>query len=408
MNSIASDALRALAASEAPDPEALLVAAVDAVVTALHAERAFIVTLRGQELAVELARGFGGEPLLGRAELVSRTAINRVIERGEPIASSNLEDRDVTDATSVRKRHVLSILCAPLRRGDPSGGVLYLDHRFLRKAFFSVEPRRLQEVADALGRLYEAARGGAKVQPEILRAEGRHLEALVDELARGAEADVDEPYMLLIVDDQPFMRQGLAHLLDREADLRISAVADETEEALRLIEGQRPDLVLIDFSGPDTSALDLVKELKARWPDLPALVMASYSTPLHAERLLRAGARGYVTKQESTERLLAAIRKVLSGEVHVSDVIAERILRRMADGASGDHTSVDLLSDRELQVFHMIGRGLGTRQIAEELRLSIKTIETYRSHIKRKLGLKTGNELVHSAIKWSQDLTPGG
>ena len=205
---------------------------------------------------------------------------------------------------------------------------------------------------------------------------------------------------ILIVDDHPIVRQGLALLINREPDLRVCGDAEEAGAALRRIDELRPDLVVVDISlnGPD--GLDLLKSVRLQHPNLPVLILSMLDESLYAERALRDGASGYIMKQEATERVLVAIRRILSGQIYVSERMANRMLHRFAGGSEGDSPIADL-TDRELEVFRLIGDGHGTRQIAEELHLSIKTVETYQAHIKEKLALKNGRELVQRAIQWS-------
>jgi DNA-binding NarL/FixJ family response regulator len=172
-------------------------------------------------------------------------------------------------------------------------------------------------------------------------------------------------------------------------------------EALQAIAAEQPDIAIVDLSLHDTSGLELIKDLKANGPQTPVLVLSMYDETLYAERALRAGARGYIMKEEATERVMTAIRKVLSGEVYLSEKMSARLVSKFVDGpASADSSPVERLSDRELQVFELIGRGSGTRQIAETLHLSVKTIETHREHIKAKLRLANNSELVQHAIQW--------
>ena len=410
------DVVRGLAADKLPPASEVLAPILDAAIDATGAERGFIVRVdvSGEEplLDVEIARGFDEEPLQARSENVSQTVVERVLERGHGLVTSNLEDRHVVEATSVRKRRVLSILCVPLR--GRTRRVLYLDHRFLKRAFFTLELPLLETFGAHMGRILEALEthhaGTRAVDLANLR---RHLDGALDNLQELAEhpssedrddAQDEAVARIVLVDDQPFVRKGLAHLIELEQDLTVVGVADDAPEALKLIDVVKPDLVLIDFSDPETSALELIKDLKLRHPGLPALIISPYTTPLHAERLLRAGAKGYLTKQDPADVVMAGLRKVLGGELTVSEMVADKLLRRLAEGPTeATGSTLDSLSDRELQVFHLIGRGLGTRQIAEELFLSVKTIETYRGNIKRKLQLKSGTELVHHAIRWAQE-----
>ena len=207
---------------------------------------------------------------------------------------------------------------------------------------------------------------------------------------------------VFIVDDHPIIRQGLALLINREPDLAVCGDAEEAGSALRRIEEMRPDLVVVDISlnGPD--GLDLLKNMRARDPNPPVLILSMLDESMYAERALRAGANGYIMKQEATERVLVAIRRILGGEIYVSDRMANRMLHRFVGGSEvGQRSPVADLTDRELEVFRLIGEGHGTRQIAEDLHISVKTVESYQAHIKEKLSLKNARELVQRAIQWT-------
>jgi DNA-binding NarL/FixJ family response regulator len=211
-----------------------------------------------------------------------------------------------------------------------------------------------------------------------------------------------EKHRIFIVDDHPLVRQGLALLINREADLEVCGDAEEAGSAVRRIEEMKPELVILDISlnGPD--GLDLLKNIRARDSHLPVLILSMMDELLYAERGLRAGANGYIMKQQATEQVLVAIRRILDGEVYVSERIANKMLHLFVGGSTAAQTSpVADLTDRELEVFRLIGAGHGTRQIADELHLSIKTVESYQAHIKDKLLLKNGRELVQRAIQWS-------
>jgi DNA-binding NarL/FixJ family response regulator len=208
---------------------------------------------------------------------------------------------------------------------------------------------------------------------------------------------------ILIVDDHPMMRQGLAQLIGEEPDLTICGEAEKAGEALEAVGKLKPDLVLADISLPDKNGLELIKDMQAIQPGLTVLVISMHDESLYAERVLRAGGRGYIMKQEGGKKLMAAIRQVLSGQIYVSEKISARILegfsgRRALNGGS----PVDKLSDRELEVLELVGEGKGTREIAAQLHLSVKTVEVHRAHIKEKLGLKTAPELVRFAVRWEE------
>jgi DNA-binding NarL/FixJ family response regulator len=213
---------------------------------------------------------------------------------------------------------------------------------------------------------------------------------------------------VFLVDDHPLVREHLTALIQHEADLQVCGEAADAPTALSLISRQVPDLVILDISLKRSNGLELIKSLKEMWPKLPVLVLSMHDEMLYAERSLRAGALGYITKEEATVNVLSAIRKVLRGQVYLSDRMAGRMMKRMVGGVAKEGGSpLEVLTDRELEVFQMLGRGLGTRQIAEELRLGIKTVESYRARIKEKLQLEDGNQLLQHAIQWVQN-APGG
>lgn len=208
---------------------------------------------------------------------------------------------------------------------------------------------------------------------------------------------------ILIVDDHPIVRQGLADLIDHEKDLVVCGQAEDAHEAMKLIKQTGPDMLIVDISLSDTSGLELMKDMKVQYPELLILALSMHDESLYAERALRAGARGYIMKQKGTETVIKAIRKVLSGQVYVSDKMATKMVRKLVGRKADTSLSpVEALSDRELEVFLLIGQGQGTRQISELLHLSVKTIETYRSHIKEKLNLSNASELLRYAIQWDK------
>lgn len=215
------------------------------------------------------------------------------------------------------------------------------------------------------------------------------------------EMTVEQAYKILLVDDHPIVRQGLAELINRETDMTVCSQADSGATAIEMTEQLQPDLALVDISLDDMNGLVLIKSLKSRQRNLRVLVLSMHDESLYAERALRAGAHGYIMKREAPTKVINGIRRVLAGDVYLSDEISSRIMRKFAkDGDMGEESSVARLSDRELEVYNHIGQGLKTSQIASRLNLSVKTIETYREHIKEKLGLNDATELVQSAIKW--------
>ena len=206
---------------------------------------------------------------------------------------------------------------------------------------------------------------------------------------------------VIVVDDHPIVRQGLAQMIDREPDLTVCGEAEEARSALHAIATLKPDIVVVDISLSGPSGLEILKMIRQTDPRLKVLILSMHDEMVYAERALRAGANGYIMKQEATEMVLVALRRILGGEVYVSNRVANRMLRQLVGGASASRkTPIDDLTDRELEVFRLIGEGHGTRQISDELHLSVKTVETYQSHIKEKIGLKNARELVQYAIQW--------
>jgi DNA-binding NarL/FixJ family response regulator len=211
----------------------------------------------------------------------------------------------------------------------------------------------------------------------------------------------DSRQNILLVDDHPITRQGVTALINQQDNLRVCGEADNAAKALEIIPTLKPDLIIVDISLKTISGIELVKNIKAQYPKIPVLMMSMHDESLYAERSLRAGAKGYIMKQEANEKILIAINRVLMGDLYVSDKIKEKMLHHLVDKRS-DQTefSIDSLSDRELEVFQMIGNGFSTKQIAGKLHLSVKTIESYREHLKVKLHLNSGAELVQHAIQW--------
>lgn len=207
---------------------------------------------------------------------------------------------------------------------------------------------------------------------------------------------------VFVVDDHPIVRQGLALLINQEADLAVCGEAEEMHSALSAIPAAKPDILIVDISlnGPD--GLELLKHIRLSSPRLPVLILSMHDESIYAERALRAGANGYIMKQEATEKVLVALRRILSGEIYVSDRVANNMLQHYVRGANpARHTEISELTDRELEVFRLIGDGNGTRQIAEALHLSVKTVESYQAHIKDKLSLRSARELVQHAVEWN-------
>jgi DNA-binding NarL/FixJ family response regulator len=210
---------------------------------------------------------------------------------------------------------------------------------------------------------------------------------------------------VFLVDDHPLVREWLTQLIQRENDLAVCGEAEDAPEALQKIIETKPDIVIADISLKTTHGLELVKDLQVRFPALPVLVLSMHDESLYAERVLRAGAKGYITKQEATKKILLAVRQVLSGQIYISEKMASRMVHKMVLGKAQEQKSpIERLTDRELEVFQLIGCGQGTRRIAADLHLGIKTVESYRARIKEKLNLDDGTQLLQQAIQWVHSL----
>jgi DNA-binding NarL/FixJ family response regulator len=205
---------------------------------------------------------------------------------------------------------------------------------------------------------------------------------------------------VLLVDDHPIVRQGLTQLINQEPDMTVCGQAEDGHGVLRAIAVHKPDIVILDISlnGPD--GLAVLKDIRMSHAALPVLVLSMHDESLYAERVLRAGANGYIMKQEATERVLEAIRSIRRGEVYVSDRIARRLLRQVVSSPADGKPPMEALTDRELAVFRLIGKGRSTREIADDLHVSVKTVESYQAHIKEKLSLRNSRELVQHAFQW--------
>jgi DNA-binding NarL/FixJ family response regulator len=212
---------------------------------------------------------------------------------------------------------------------------------------------------------------------------------------------------IMLVDDHPMMRAGLAQFISKQPDLEICCEFGSAREAYEGLPEFNPDLVLTDLTLPDKSGIELIKDLLAVTPGLPILVVSMHDETVYAERVLRAGARGYIMKESGGENLLASIRHVLSGQVYVSARISARILENFSGRKPrGSDSPIQKLSDREFEIFQLIGQGKGTRDIAKQLHLSPKTVEVHRGHLKEKLELKDAMALVHSAVRWVESQNP--
>jgi DNA-binding NarL/FixJ family response regulator len=214
-----------------------------------------------------------------------------------------------------------------------------------------------------------------------------------------------EKYRVVLIDDHQLVRQGLAQLLNSRPGLSVVGEAESAGDGMELVRKQKPDLVIVDLSLPKTDGLEVVKQLKAELPKLSILVISMHDESVYAERVLRAGARGYLMKKEPSEKIFAAIEHIRKGEIYISDRMKQEMLQSSVtgkrSGAEGG-SILDRLTDRELQVFQLLGNGISTKGIAQQLHLSVKTIETYRENLKVKLNLRTGADLVQRAIQWSK------
>ena len=206
---------------------------------------------------------------------------------------------------------------------------------------------------------------------------------------------------VLLVDDHPILRTGLKRMIDQEADMMVCGEAEDGAKAFDLAGTLQPDIAVVDISLKGSNGIELIKNLKARYPALPTLVLSMHDESLYAERALRAGSRGYLMKEEVVEQVVVAIRRALVGEIFLSEKMKSKMLQQMADGkGKGVSSPIEKLTDRELEVFRLIGEGHSTRQIAGQLHLSVRTVEAYREYIKGKLNLKNATELVQHAFHW--------
>ena len=206
---------------------------------------------------------------------------------------------------------------------------------------------------------------------------------------------------VLIVDDHPIVRQGLRRVMENEEDLEVCGEAETARDARAAIKEQAPDVIIADISLKQGDGIELVRDVRAHHPQLPILVLSMHDETIYAERMLSAGANGYIMKQAASEQFLVSLRRVLDGGIYVSEAIGNNMIQKFASG--GNYTSanpIDRLSNRELQILHMIGKGMSTRETAHSLNLSVKTVESHRQRIKRKLNLTTGTQLVQYAVNW--------
>ena len=208
---------------------------------------------------------------------------------------------------------------------------------------------------------------------------------------------------IFLVDDHPLVREWLTNLINQQPDLTVCGETESAPTALSAIAAARPDLAIVDISLKSSSGLELIKNLKELSPGVPVLVLSMHDESLYAERVLRAGARGYINKSETAQKVVAAIRRVLEGKLYVSEKISEAMTTRAITGkAAPNRSPVELLSDRELEVFEKLGQGIGTRQIAEDFGVSVKTVQAYCARIKEKLALTSATQLLREAIRWNE------
>ena len=208
---------------------------------------------------------------------------------------------------------------------------------------------------------------------------------------------------VLIVDDHPLIRQGIGAVVNGQSDLEICGEAESAAEALRAIADETPDVAVVDLTLKESSGLELIKDIRIRHPDVKILVLSMRDEGYYAERTLRAGAMGYVTKEEGPRKVLEGIRKILDGQIYVSEKMASKVMGRLVGGRhDATATAMDELSDRELEVFELLGNGSTTREIADRVHISPKTVDSHREHIKEKLGLGGAAELLRHAIEWAQ------
>ncbi len=211
--------------------------------------------------------------------------------------------------------------------------------------------------------------------------------------------DTQQKIRVVLVEDHPMFREQLAQLINKEAEMIVCGEADNIHDALQLIESKGADIAIVDLTLKGPSGLELIKNLKAKELDVPVLVLSMHDESLYAERVLKAGGRGYITKNEVSREVMTAIRAVLRGEIYLPARIASRILESVSSGRKNEN-GVTQLTDRELEVFELIGRGRSTREISNSLHLGVSTVDTYRARIKTKLHLENSSQLCHEAIRW--------
>jgi len=225
--------------------------------------------------------------------------------------------------------------------------------------------------------------------------------------SHGVNQDILTKSRILIVDDHPLFREGLQQLIARDTDLEVCGEASNATEAMQLISERKPELVVVDISLGASSGIDLIKTIRSTYDDLPVLVVSMHDESLYAKHSLQTSAIGYVMKHESGKTVRAAIRKVLGGEMYLSERMSSTVISKFMRGQPDRPASpLEILSDRELEVFRMLGHGKGTRQIAQDLNVTVATINSFRNRIKEKLHLKTATEVMLHAIQWSREESP--
>ena len=214
---------------------------------------------------------------------------------------------------------------------------------------------------------------------------------------------------ILLVDDHPLLRAGISKLINEQKDLEVCGEVDTAKKTIDTIKATKPNIVVLDISIKGDSGIEVLKDIKVHAPDVKVLILSMHDETTYAPRTLRAGASGYITKEQAPESVINAIRAIQKGETWLSDRMKSKMLTYFARGASAPSTSpVDVLSDRELEVLTLLGRGIGTRQIAQQMGLSVKTIESHRAHIKEKLQLESAPQLLRFAIEWVDSEGAGG
>ena len=212
---------------------------------------------------------------------------------------------------------------------------------------------------------------------------------------------------IFLVDDHPLVREWLTNLINQQPDLAVCGEAEGAPSALSAIAAGQADLVIADLNLASSSGIELIKNLRELQPGLPVLVLSMHDESLYAERVFRAGARGYVNKRETAQKVIEAIRRVLDGKLYIGEKTAEILAGRTMRGQTADRSAIEMLSDRELQVFDKLGQGIGTRQIAEDFHVSVKTVQEYCARIKEKLNLNNATELLREAVRWRESKNSG-